>query len=142
MKNAREIGMEKYVSKIEKLLKTNFTKSKPKLNKKEKTAKKTTSKKTATKHDLLYIMSPQCGWCKKADPVVAELVKDGVKITTVDITTPEGQARATEVKNKYNAQCGTPLFLDAETGNIKCGFAEKDAESFYFYYLFILFNFI
>ena len=40
MKNAREIGMEKYVSKIEKLLRTNFTKSKPKLNKKEKTTKK------------------------------------------------------------------------------------------------------
>ena len=31
------------------------------------TKNKTTSKKTATKHDLLYIMSPQCGWCKKAD---------------------------------------------------------------------------
>ena len=60
--------------------------------KKADTKKKTTSKKTATKHDLLYIMSPQCGWCKKADPVVAELVKDGAKITTVDVTTPEGQA--------------------------------------------------
>ena len=90
------------------------------------TKKKTTSKKTATKHDLLYIMSPQCGWCKKADPVVAELVEAGAKITTVDMTTPEGQARANEVKTKYNAQCGTPLFIDAETGNMKCGFAEKN----------------
>ena len=43
---------------------------------------KTASKKTATKQDLLYIMSPQCGWCKKADPVVEELIKDGAKITT------------------------------------------------------------
>ena len=85
-----------------------------------------TTKKTATKHDLLYIMSPQCGWCKKADHVVAELVKDGAKITTVDVTTPEGQARANEVKTKYNAQCGTPLFLDAETGNMACGFREKN----------------
>ena len=40
IKNAREIGMEKYISKIEKLIKTNFTKSKPKLNKKEKASKK------------------------------------------------------------------------------------------------------
>ena len=41
------------------------------------TKKITTSVKTATKHDLLYIMSNQCGWCKKSTPVVDELVKDG-----------------------------------------------------------------
>ena len=94
--------------------------------KKADTGSKTTSKKTATKQDLLYIMSPQCGWCKKADPVVEELIKDGAKITKLDVTTPEGQARSNEVKTKHNAQCGTPLFIDAESGNMKCGFAEKD----------------
>ena len=36
MKNAKEIGMEKYISKIEKLLKNNFTKSKTKPIKNEK----------------------------------------------------------------------------------------------------------
>jgi adenylyl- and sulfurtransferase ThiI len=41
IKNAKEIGMGKYISKIEKFLKTNFTKSKSKPNKKEKTSKKT-----------------------------------------------------------------------------------------------------
>ena len=40
IKNAKEIGMEKYVSKIEKFMKTNFTKSELKLNKKEKISKK------------------------------------------------------------------------------------------------------
>ena len=40
IKNAKEIGMEKYISKIEKFMKTNFTKSKPKPNKKEKISKK------------------------------------------------------------------------------------------------------
>lgn len=90
------------------------------------TKKKTTSKKTAQKHDLLYIMSNSCGWCKKADPVVEELVKEGHKITTLDVMNPDEAKRANEVKQKYNAQCGTPLFIDAETGNMKCGFAEKD----------------
>lgn len=90
------------------------------------TKKTTTSTKTAVKHDLLYIMSPSCGWCKKSDPVVEELIKEGHKITRLDVMNPEDQKRAEEVKQKYSAQCGTPLFIDAETGNIKCGFAEKD----------------
>ena len=78
------------------------------------------------KHDLLYVMSPSCGWCKKADPVVQELVKEGAKITTLDVNNPADQARINEVKQKYNAQCGTPWFIDAETGNQICGFREKD----------------
>ncbi|MDC0186735.1 thiamine biosynthesis protein [Candidatus Nitrosopelagicus sp.] len=41
MKNAKEIGMEKYISKIEKFLKINFTKSKTKPIKNEKITKKT-----------------------------------------------------------------------------------------------------
>ena len=40
IKNAKEIGMKKYVLKIEKFMKTNFTKFKSKPNKKEKTLKK------------------------------------------------------------------------------------------------------
>ena len=40
IKNAKEIGMEKYITKIENFMKTNFTKSKLKLNKKQKTSKK------------------------------------------------------------------------------------------------------
>ncbi len=88
--------------------------------------KKTTSKKAATKQDLLYIMSPMCGWCKKADPVVEELIAEGHKITKLDVTNPEDQKRAEEAKQKFNAQCGTPLFIDGETGNMKCGFGEKD----------------
>ena len=91
-----------------------------------KSSTKKGAKKTAQKHDLLYIMSPTCGWCKKADPVVDELIKDGYKITKLDVTIPEEGKRANEVKQKFNAQCGTPLFLDGETGNMKCGFAEKD----------------
>ena len=66
------------------------------------TKKKTSSNKTAVKHDLLYIMSPTCGWCKKANPVVDELVKDGHKITTLDVMNPDESNRANELKTKYN----------------------------------------
>jgi len=40
MKNAKEIGMEKYIPKIEKFLQSNFTKSKQKISKNEKIMKK------------------------------------------------------------------------------------------------------
>lgn len=77
-------------------------------------------------HDLLYIMSNSCGWCKKSQPVVDELINDGFKITKLDAQNPDDQVRINEVKQKYNAQCGTPFFIDAETGNSVCGFKEKD----------------
>ena len=93
---------------------------------KKKTAKKTAKKTKKEKHNLLYIMNPKCGWCKKADPVVEELTKDGYEIITLDVTKPDQAERANEAKAKHNAQCGTPLFLDAETGNMACGFREKD----------------
>ena len=41
--------------------------------------------------DLLYVMSNTCGWCKKSDPVVAELKDEGFKITTLDVMNPEHQ---------------------------------------------------
>jgi glutamine synthetase len=78
------------------------------------------------KHELLYIMNPKCGWCKKADPVVEELVKDGYDIITLDVNDPDQAERANSAKTKHKAQCGTPLFLDAETGNMACGFREKN----------------
>tara|TARA_R110000824_G_scaffold161751_3_gene337178 strand:+ start:704 stop:1429 length:726 start_codon:yes stop_codon:yes gene_type:complete len=83
--------------------------------------------KTEQKHELLYIMSPQCGWCKKADPVVDELKKK-YDIRTLDVTNPEESKIANEFKTKHNAQCGTPLFLDNITGNQVCGFREDVLE--------------
>jgi glutamine synthetase len=100
--------------------------SKNKDKDKDNNKKKTKKKGKPEKHDLLYIMNPNCGWCKKADPVVEELVKAGYDITTLDINNPEDAERANSAKSKYKAQCGTPLFLDAETGNMACGFKEKD----------------
>jgi hypothetical protein len=44
----------------------------------------------------------------------------------LDVINPEEAATANAAKSKHNAQCGTPLFLGEESGNMKCGFAEKD----------------
>lgn len=89
-------------------------------------ATKSSTKKTKTKHDLLYIMSNSCGWCKKSDPIVDELISEGHKITKLDVMNPDEAKTSNEAKSKHGAQCGTPLFLDAETGNQVCGFREKD----------------
>ena len=88
--------------------------------------KSSTKKTTKQKHDLVYIMSNSCGWCKKADPIVCELKGDGYDITTLYVMIPEEGQRANELKQKFEVQCGTPLFIDAETGNQVCGFREKD----------------
>ncbi|MAH42988.1 hypothetical protein CL614_04685 [archaeon] len=76
--------------------------------------------------ELLYIMNPNCGWCKKSDPVVAKLVEEGHNIKSLDVNNPEEAKEANEVKAKHNAQCGTPLFIDAKSGNMVCGFDEPN----------------
>ena len=92
-------------------------------------ASKNKKSKSKEKHDLIYIMNPNCGWCKKSDPVVESLIKKGYDITTLDVSKPEESERANEIKSKYNAQCGTPHFIDAETGNQVCGFREDVLEN-------------
>ena len=84
-------------------------------------------KKVEQKHELLYIMSPQCGWCKKADPIVDELKKK-YDIRTLNVTNSEESKIANEFKTKHNVQCGTPLFLDNITGNKVCGFRQDVLE--------------
>jgi len=71
-------------------------------------------------------MNPNCGWCKKADPVVEALREKGYKITTLDVNNSEEAKRSSEVKDKHNVQCGTPLFINAKTGNLVCGFRDID----------------
>ena len=76
--------------------------------------------------NLLYIRNPNCGWCKRADPVVDSLKEDGYDITILNVTDPDDAKRASEIQTKYNTRCGTPLFIDSKTGNMVCGFREKD----------------
>ena len=93
---------------------------------KAKSKTKKATKKVTKRNNVFYIMSPQCGWCKKADPIVDELRKDGYDITTLDVTTPDGGKQANDIKQKFNLQCGTPLLVEEKTGASVCGFREKD----------------
>ena len=91
---------------------------------KAKTAEK---KKTKSKESTLYYFYTQgCGWCKKVDPIVDTLISEGYDILKLDLADGNNRQLQEEVKKEYNHQCGTPYFVDAETGNTICGFREKD----------------
>jgi len=103
---------------------------KPKTTKKTtKTTKKTTntkSKKVVKPTELYYFYSVGCGWCKKTEPIVDELIAEGYPILKLDTSDKDNQEVSKEMKEKYKAQCGTPWLIDPNTGNQICGFREKD----------------
>ena len=82
--------------------------------------------KNSKESTLYYFYSVGCGFCKKADPIVDELIAEGHDILKLDMAEPDNQGLSNELKQTYNAQCGTPWFIDAETGNQVCGFRDKE----------------
>ena len=73
-----------------------------------------------------YFFSQGCGWCKKSSPIVEELIEDGHDVLMLDLAEPDNQKLSQELKDEYKTQCGTPWFVNAETGKGVCGFREKD----------------
>tara|TARA_Y100000593_G_scaffold52150_1_gene97969 strand:- start:249 stop:1079 length:831 start_codon:yes stop_codon:yes gene_type:complete len=73
-----------------------------------------------------YFYSQGCGWCKKTEPIVDELIKEGHDILKLDVSDPDNQALNRELQQEYNIQCGTPWFINEATGKGICGFREKD----------------
>ena len=96
---------------------------------KEETKSKKTPPKTKDKKSkestLYYFYSLGCGFCKKADPIVEELIKEGHDILKLDLAEKDNQGLKLELEKKYNKKCGTPWFIDGETGNHVCGAREK-----------------
>ena len=89
----------------------------------------TTNEETNTEEELspwYYFFSQGCGWCKKASPVVEELIEEGHDILLLDLAEPDNQKLSNELKAEYGTQCGTPWFINADTGKGICGFREKD----------------
>ena len=76
--------------------------------------------------NLYYFYTVGCGFCKKADPIVNELIKEGHDILKLDLAEKENKNIVEDLKKKHNIRCGTPLFVNAETGNSICGYREKD----------------
>ena len=98
----------------------------------EETTEETTTTDETTNADedelspWYYFFSQGCGWCKKSTPVVEQLQDEGYDILMLDMAEPDNQALNRELQQEYNIQCGTPWFINAETGKGICGFREKD----------------
>ena len=75
---------------------------------------------------LYFFYTEGCGWCKKVMPHIDVLNEEGYEILKLDLANGDNRKLQDEVKKEYKHQCGTPYFVDAETGNTICGFREKD----------------
>ncbi len=75
---------------------------------------------------LYYFYTIGCAFCKQADSVVEELNKEDHNILRLDLAEKENKDIAKDLKKKYNIRCGTPLFVNAETGHHVCGYRDKD----------------
>ena len=73
-----------------------------------------------------YFFATGCGWCKKSTPVVEALIDDGYDILMLDTAEPDNAKLRDELFAEYNTRCGTPWFINADTGKSVCGFREKD----------------
>ena len=73
-----------------------------------------------------YFYSQGCGWCKRSEPLIDELIEEGHDILKLDLADPDNQALNQELKQEYNIQCGTPWFINEATGKGICGYREKD----------------
>jgi len=87
---------------------------------------KNVQKEPTTESTLYYFFSVGCGWCTRTSPLVDELNEEGYDILKLDTGEPVNKEIADELKAEYKIQCGTPFFIDADTGNHICGFREKD----------------
>ena len=76
-----------------------------------------------------YVFCSQgCGFCKKAEPIYEELNASGKypEILKLDMAEPDNQKLNKELQEEFGIQCGTPWFINADTGKSICGFREKD----------------
>ena len=75
---------------------------------------------------LYYFYSVGCGFCKKLEPIIDELNKEGHDILKLDLSDKDNQGLKKELSDKYGKQCGTPWLIDASKGNQVCGFRDKE----------------
>ena len=74
-----------------------------------------------------YFYSQGCGFCKRSEPIVDEINKEGkYEILKLDLAESDNQGLKKELEQKYKKNCGTPWFINADTGHQVCGFREKD----------------
>ena len=84
---------------------------------KVKQTKQTKQTKQINESTLYYFYAVGCCFCKKVDPIIDELIKEGHDILKLDVADSNNNGLKTELEKKYKKQCGTPFFIDAEPGN-------------------------
>tara|TARA_Y100001973_G_C5158402_1_gene312147 strand:- start:294 stop:1133 length:840 start_codon:yes stop_codon:yes gene_type:complete len=97
----------------------------------ETTEEPTSTEETANAEDdelspWYYFFSQGCGWCKKSTPIVEELIDEGHDILMLDTAEAENSQLNQELQQEYGKKCGTPWFINADTGEQICGFREKN----------------
>ena len=89
--------------------------------------KKATTKKTKKESTFYFFYSIGCAFCKQMEPIIDEINKEGkYEILKLDLSEKDNQGFKAELQQKFSKQCGTPWFIDSETGNQACGFQSKD----------------
>ena len=92
----------------------------------KKPAKQVVKEVKKTQESPWYVFcSTGCGFCKKSEPIINELIEEGHDILVLDMAEPDNQKLNKELQAEYKTQCGTPWFVNAETGKGICGFREK-----------------
>tara|TARA_R100000008_G_C3557805_1_gene154260 strand:- start:80 stop:922 length:843 start_codon:yes stop_codon:yes gene_type:complete len=101
--------------------------------KQENNLKKTSNsstKKTDTKageESPWYVFCSQgCGFCKKAEPHIEALQEEGYDLLKLDVAEGDNQKLSQELQQEFGVKCGTPWFINADTGKGVCGYREKD----------------
>tara|TARA_B100001113_G_C20958953_1_gene556585 strand:- start:120 stop:728 length:609 start_codon:yes stop_codon:yes gene_type:complete len=89
------------------------------------TSEKTTKPKVKKARELYYFYSLGCAWCKKLEPMIDELNKEGYNIIKLDTGDKDNREAKKELTEKYDFKCGTPLLIDPENGNKICGYRDK-----------------
>ena len=87
------------------------------------------SKKSKKESTLYYFYSTGCAFCKKIDPIVEKLNKDGYDILRLNTIEPQNLGLANEIRLEYKSDCkGTPYIVDASNGNEICGWYDNMEE--------------
>ena len=69
--------------------------------KKDKEVLKEVKQEPPKESTLYYFYSVGCGFCKKADPIVDELIKEGHDILKLDLAEKDNQGLKNELSQKY-----------------------------------------
>ena len=75
---------------------------------------------------LYFFYTIGCAWCTKSLNIVDELNEEGYNILKLDLDEQENSDAKNELQNKFNIKCGTPFFINIESGQYICGHREKD----------------